>query len=596
MSADLTRDALRARVEVLAATGRSAEAATLLEEQAPVHLDESWLYTDLAQQYLRLDRPGDAERAARQALALEPGGRDALLLLALALKGSERFADAQEAAAEAVALYPDDDVAHRIAAAILIVSGTEEEAAEGWRHIRHALKLNPHDPDHYVVAVYANLAVGGPVSLGRRYLEDGLALDPGHRGLILAGAALGDAPTGPDRAELFASLLAVNPLDDDAHRSLRSEFFQRLISLAFIPWLQVLFFGLLASSLGGGGVSPTVALVLLALLLAVGFVQRLRQARRLAPGQAGSLVQGNLRVAGGAAAGLAGLGILAVLPHVVEPGPQVSAAAALGLSVVLFLVAAVRAATHLRRFPPGYARDLFGRNRRAWAGVGTALAAFALATAGTLWTAADGGAGPGLFLLMATAVPSAAAVHLLEGAERGSVPRRGSPGFADYRKWRVGIYARPVWYLLGGAVLALLPMLTQLRDLSPLEGAAAVTAGVLLLARGLHTLFLLLASAPAPDARRGVRERLAVRAGRRVLISGDSFINFALVCPLVMVVIGAVVLMGGTGGGDWLDGLGRLPAPDFLPGGSEPPVPDITPVPVPEPTLLLPQDLPTGRG
>ncbi|MCQ1956204.1 hypothetical protein NNX39_06750 [Arthrobacter sp. zg-Y826] len=592
MSPLLHREAIRARVEVLASSGRKADALALLQEQAPHHLDEPWLHADLAQLYVSLERYAEGEQAARQSLSLDPEGREALLLLAIAQQELERLAEARDTAATAVALYPDDAVAHRIAAAVYVGSDDEADRKQGWAHIQRALELNPHDPEQYVVAVYANTAVSGPVALSRRFLEKGLSLDPGNRQLILASAALQESPAGIDPAALVSSLLAVNPQDREALDSLRGEFFRRLTSLAFIPWLQVLVFGFLATSLANQGNTAFVALVLVVLFGAVAFVQRLRHGHRYALGLDGVRID-DKRGMGGAAAALAALAGAGFASRWLMPDAAASAVLALVLAGVLLAVAGVRLLLHLRRFPPGYAVDLLRGNRRAGGGAAAAFAAFAAATAGTLWTAGDSSGAAGGFLLLAAVTMAAAAVHLLEGAERETVPKWRADGFEDYREWRIKIGLRPFWYLVVGIVLGFLPLPSDPLGTNPLTGVMAVAAGGFVLVRGIYTTALLLA---APDEHRGAGQRLAIRAegaGTRVLIPGNVVVTAVLLVPLALVGLGAGMLFTGSGPSVWVDSVDLPQAPDFLRDGDTPEIPDVpglTPEPAPTWRVPGPQD------
>mgnify|MGYP003304072106 CR=1 FL=1 len=589
----MSTDAIRARVEVLASSGRQTDALALLQEQAPHHLDEPWLHADLAQLYVSLERYEEGEQAARQSLGLDPEGREALLLLAIAQQELELLAEARDTAATAVALYPDDGVAHRIAAAIYAGSDDEADRRQGWAHIQRALELSPHDPEQYVVAVYVNTAVGGPAALSRRFLEEGLSLDPGNRQLILASAALQESPAGVDPAALVSSLLAVNPQDREALDTLRGEFFRRLTSLAFIPWLQVLVFGFLATSLTNRGSTAFVALVLVVLFGAVALAQRLRHAGRYALGPDGVRTDGKRRLGGAAA--FAALAVAGFTSRWLTPDAAASAVLALVLAGVLLAVAGARLLLHLRRFPPGYAVDLLRGNRRAGAGAAAAVAAFAAATAGTLQAAKTDGEGAGaLAWLLAAVMMAAAAVHLLEGAERERVPKWKADGFEDYREWRIKIGLRPFWYLIIGIVLGFLPLASDPLGASPLTGVMAVAAGGFVLARGVYTVSLLLAG---PDEDREAGQRLAIRAdgpGNRVLIPGNVVATAVLLVPLALVGLGAAMLFTGSGPSAWLDSVDLPQAPDFGRGGDAPEIPDVpglTPEPAPTWSIPGPENL-----
>ena len=518
MTAALDKDTLESRCSMLNATGRAREALELLQEQAPRFTDDPWIHLALCRQYLGMDDPQAAEPEARQALALVPGGMLPLILLAVALQNQGRSGEAQEALARLPAEAVDDAAVQHMAGAIYLAAGGHDQNILAWERVQRALELDPQDPDNYELAVRAAVAINA-FDLGRRYLRDGLALDPGHRGLILASSLLPESRENPDRTELVTSLLAVNPLDDRALADLRSQFFRRLISLAFVPWLQVLGFGLLMRLFAEPAAAGGAAVLLAAILLAVN----------------GS-----------------------------------------------------RTARHLRRFPDGYAADLFRGNRRAWTGVVAVLAAFACATAGSLWTAAAGGSGPGVYLLLLTLLPAVVSVHLLEA--HGTVPRLKSPEFAAYRELRLRTVVRSLWFLVAGGLLAAVLLMAAPADDSALQGVLLTVAGGFIFLRGSYATALI--AAPAVELA-GLPLKAVLKAGGQMILAVRSILFFGVIFPAVVLVMGISVLVSGSGPLNWYRQADVPPVPDVF--DNRPEMPDFSMPPLPRPTLDWPEGIsPSG--
>ena len=515
MTAALDKDTLESRCSMLNATGRAREALELLQEQAPRFTDDPWLHLALCRQYLGMGDPQAGESEARQALARVPGGMLPLILLAVALQNQGRSGEAQEVLARLPAEAVDDAGVQHMAGAIYLAAGGREQNILAWERVQRALELDPQDPDNYELAVRAAVAINA-FDLGRRYLRDGLALDPGHRGLILASSLLPESRQNPDRTELVTSLLAVNPLDAAALADLRQQFFRRLVSIAFVPWLQVLGFGLLM--------------------------------RLFAE-------------------------------------PAAAGGAAVLLAAVLLGVNGSRMARHLRRFPAGYAADLFRGNRRAWAGTGAVLAAFGCATAGSLWTAAAGGSGPGVYLLLLSLLPAVVSVHLLEGSEYGAVPRLKSPEFPAYREWRLRTVVRSLWFLVAGGMLGGVLLIAAPADDSALQGALLTVAGGFVFLRGGYAAALI--TAPALELA-GMPLRPALKAGGQMILAVRSVLFFGVVFPLVVLAMGVSILATGSGPLNWYrETEVPPPFPDVL--DNRPQMPDFTVPPMPRPTLHWPE-------
>lgn len=96
----------------------------------------------LAGSLLEKQRPADAEKEYRRALAIEPQSSDALTALTNLYMHQRRYSDAEDSLRKLLALHPNDASAHLQLGRMLAISGKSEEAAA---ELEAGLRLDPAD-------------------------------------------------------------------------------------------------------------------------------------------------------------------------------------------------------------------------------------------------------------------------------------------------------------------------------------------------------------------------------------------------------------------------------------------------------------------
>ncbi|GIF09097.1 hypothetical protein Asi03nite_66350 [Actinoplanes siamensis] len=136
--------------------------------------EESALLTTLARIHLAAEQPAEALIAADRAAAAQPGTLPALVVRAMALIDSRRFADAAGVAGQILRTWPGDAYAQRTGAALLSESRNGQEALNAaWNGVRVA----PAEAEaHLVLAVVA--ARLRLFDLAQRAYAEALDLDP----------------------------------------------------------------------------------------------------------------------------------------------------------------------------------------------------------------------------------------------------------------------------------------------------------------------------------------------------------------------------------------------------------------------------------
>ncbi|GLW33836.1 hypothetical protein Areg01_67740 [Actinoplanes regularis] len=136
--------------------------------------DETALLATLARIHLAADQPTEALAAADRAAAAEPGTLPALVVRAMALIDSRRFAEAAQLAGDILRAWPEDAYAQRTGAALLSESRNGQEALNAaWNGVRVA----PAEAEaHLVLAVVA--ARLRLFDLAQRAYAEALDLDP----------------------------------------------------------------------------------------------------------------------------------------------------------------------------------------------------------------------------------------------------------------------------------------------------------------------------------------------------------------------------------------------------------------------------------
>ncbi|MEV5825899.1 tetratricopeptide repeat protein [Spirillospora sp. NPDC052242] len=195
-----------------------------------------------ARTLLDLQRPADAEREARSALAEDAGNVRAHLYLARALSRQGDVDGALDAVNTYVAARPDDWVGHTEAGSILYSAGRWQEAVVAYQHAlahntdepfvyirlawthydleewypartaaEHALTLSPDDPEALAV-LGMTLAEYGETQRAREHAERALELDPENAAMHRAHAVVLLKTGRPrDAADAFRESLRIDP-------------------------------------------------------------------------------------------------------------------------------------------------------------------------------------------------------------------------------------------------------------------------------------------------------------------------------------------------------------------------------------------------
>ena len=173
----------------LALQERGAEAVDAAREA--VRLDPEWSYTHmvLAEVYLHVRQPADAEQSSRAALELAPYDADNHATLAAALLnqgGRDRAREALRVLNEGLAEEPGNTACARLRAQALSRLGHHRQAREA---AAHALRLAPALSETHAAAGWIEMAAGER-GRGGDLLREALRLDPGNddarKGLRLA--------------------------------------------------------------------------------------------------------------------------------------------------------------------------------------------------------------------------------------------------------------------------------------------------------------------------------------------------------------------------------------------------------------------------
>lgn len=168
---------------------------------------------------LELGRPVEAERLARDALALDPLAGPALVVLTEALSAQRRHAEAVDAGRDAVAADPQASAAHVALAWALERDGRAAEAVEV---ARAAVALDPHDWTTHHALGWSLLRTSPPRAreagqAAARALELEPGATPAHSVLGLALAASGRRRAG---RRVLREGLRIAPDDPYLHNNL----------------------------------------------------------------------------------------------------------------------------------------------------------------------------------------------------------------------------------------------------------------------------------------------------------------------------------------------------------------------------------------
>ena len=150
---ETTPEEFRQRALLFADLGRYDDAADEIAAGLEAAPADAALLATLARVHLAADQPAEALVAADRAVAAAPGTINPLVVRAMALADSSRYADAAQAAAELIRRWPDDPYAQRTGAALLSEARNGQGALNAaW----NAVRVAPNEADaHLVLAVVA---------------------------------------------------------------------------------------------------------------------------------------------------------------------------------------------------------------------------------------------------------------------------------------------------------------------------------------------------------------------------------------------------------------------------------------------------------
>ncbi len=150
---ETTPEEFRQRALLFADLGRYDDAADEVAAGLAAAPTDAALLATLARVHLAADQPAEALVAADRAVAAAPGTINPLVVRAMALADSSRYADAARAATELIRRWPDDPYAQRTGAALLSEARNGQEALNAaW----NAVRVAPNEAEaHLVLAVVA---------------------------------------------------------------------------------------------------------------------------------------------------------------------------------------------------------------------------------------------------------------------------------------------------------------------------------------------------------------------------------------------------------------------------------------------------------
>ena len=257
-------DVLQTRVTHHLATGRDAEAISLLKDNLNdyQHVAEFWIFYTAC--HLNLEQWDDAEATARTALTLNPEHPVAGEQLAVALSSLHRRDEALAVIQQVITVAPEYARGHYLLGMILLghVQNNDERILAR-QATEHALKLDPENPDFYQgAALAADLADDQNSALG--FLEAGLRIDPHHQGLLRAAGSIknGHKVVG-DQGVLLRGMLASDPMNEKLHGDYAENFLEKQVVYADRWWLFTPILAVIAAfGYGGGSLGKIVVIAL----------------------------------------------------------------------------------------------------------------------------------------------------------------------------------------------------------------------------------------------------------------------------------------------------------------------------------------------
>ena len=161
----------------------------------------STTYKVMALAHNSVDRFGDAEAAARKALAVQPNDPDAHRLLAQALISQDRDPEAEPSLRTALQLTPEDDALLSLMSIALTRMGRTQEALF---YAREAARFSPGSANNHMLLAVAQLETDPQAA--ETALQETLALDPMFDdALLLRSRMLDERGNHHDAAKALAA-------------------------------------------------------------------------------------------------------------------------------------------------------------------------------------------------------------------------------------------------------------------------------------------------------------------------------------------------------------------------------------------------------
>jgi len=262
-------DVLYTRITHHLATGREAEAISLLKDNLNDYQQVAEFWILYAACHLNLEQWSEAEAAARVALGLNPEHPVAGEQLAVALSGQHRRDEALATIQQVIAVAPEHARGHYLLGIFLLGNiQNNDERILARQATEHALKLEPENPDFYQGAALA-ADIAGDHRGAMRLLEAGLRIDPHHQGLLRSAGSIemGRKIVG-DHGQLLRGMLASDPMNEKLHEDYAENFLAKQVVYADRWWLSIP--ALAAVVAFGHAASLPVTLIVVVLVLGAG--------------------------------------------------------------------------------------------------------------------------------------------------------------------------------------------------------------------------------------------------------------------------------------------------------------------------------------
>jgi tetratricopeptide (TPR) repeat protein len=215
-------DAVGALVDTRIQLGKSKEARAAVDDALAKRPKSAWLHVYASRIYKAERDLGQAERALKDALAIDPGNLQAYLELARMYVEGGRLDDFRAQLEAIVARQPKEVWAHTMIAISLELQNRKTEARDRYRK---ALEIDPR------AAIAAN-------NLAMIYVEEGQNLD---QALQLAQTAVQQRPDSPEVSDTLGSVylkqnlpaLAIRPFELSASKDPDNPLYHYHLGLAF---------------------------------------------------------------------------------------------------------------------------------------------------------------------------------------------------------------------------------------------------------------------------------------------------------------------------------------------------------------------------